>query len=188
MHNVSVKLNLDRFPLTAVIRKSIRRKLIASMIDVRHTPVKLSEGFSLYIDELDTLDLMVNREYEAEETKIIKRALKQGMIGLDIGANIGYYSILMAKKCKKVYAFEPQSDNYKILKRNIKLNNYKDKIISERKALADYTGRAELKISRFNNGGHSIVMKFNVLDRKAVETVDCIRLDDYFRNRENLTL
>ena len=101
MHNVSVKLNLDRFPLTAVIRKSIRRKLIASMIDVRHTPVKLSEGFSLYIDELDTLDLMVNREYEAEETKIIKRALKQGMIGLDIGANIGYYSILMAKKVQE---------------------------------------------------------------------------------------
>ena len=184
MHQVSVNLDLDKFPLTVALRKKIRGILIARM-NVVDIPIKLNEGFSLYTDKLDTLDLLVNKEYEPSETKMIKKSLKRGMIGLDIGANIGYYSILMAERCKKVYSFEPQNDNYKILKRNILLNNCENKIIPERKALANYTGRAALKINRFNNGGHSIAMKFNVLDRKAIETVDCIKLDDYFINKPN---
>ena len=46
----------------------------------------------------------------------------------DIGANIGLYSIYAAKKCSKVYCFEPSIFNLELLGRNIFLNNLVDKI------------------------------------------------------------
>lgn len=42
--------------------------------------------------------------------------------GMDIGANLGYCTLSMAKKCDKVYAFEPDERSRKLLEKNIKLN------------------------------------------------------------------
>ena len=42
---------------------------------------------------------------------------------LDIGANIGVFSVSAAKKGASVYAFEPCKDNFKLLKKNIEINN-----------------------------------------------------------------
>lgn len=45
---------------------------------------------------------------------------------IDIGANIGAFSITTSKICNKVYAFEPFPPVYEIFKKNIKLNNCKN--------------------------------------------------------------
>lgn len=42
--------------------------------------------------------------------------------GMDIGANLGYCTLSMAKKCDKVYAFEPDERSRILLEKNIKLN------------------------------------------------------------------
>ena len=42
---------------------------------------------------------------------------------MDIGANIGIYSLYAAKRGHKVVAFEPESQNFALLQRNISLNN-----------------------------------------------------------------
>jgi len=39
---------------------------------------------------------------------------------LDVGANTGYYTKLIAPKCKKVYAWEPNPRTAQDLKRNLK--------------------------------------------------------------------
>jgi len=38
---------------------------------------------------------------------------------LDIGANIGFYSILSSDFFKKIYSYEPNERNFKVLKKNI---------------------------------------------------------------------
>jgi len=49
---------------------------------------------------------------------------------IDIGANIGVYSIFAARnKNTKVYAFEPMIDNFRLLRKNIKLNKLDGKIL-----------------------------------------------------------
>ncbi len=48
----------------------------------------------------------------------------------DIGANIGVFSLYAAKQGLKVYSFEPESQNYAILNKNIRLNNFKHEIVS----------------------------------------------------------
>src|SRR5687768_11840505 len=47
---------------------------------------------------------------------------------IDAGANIGYLSLYFAKHCQKglVYSFEPDSENFRNLSRNIELNSFKN--------------------------------------------------------------
>ena len=51
---------------------------------------------------------------------ILKQNIYQGNTVLDIGANIGYYTLIMSKlvgSTGKVYAFEPEPKNFEILKK-----------------------------------------------------------------------
>ena len=62
---------------------------------------------------------------------ILKEEVKSDMVTLDLGANIGYLTLIMAEiigKKGKVYALEPDENNFKILTENIKLNGYKNVI------------------------------------------------------------
>lgn len=62
--------------------------------------------------------------YEKEDEEILFSLLKKNAVILDIGANIGWYSLLFSKRLaqSKIYAFEPIQDTYKNLVTNINLN------------------------------------------------------------------
>ena len=59
--------------------------------------------------------------YERELSKRVSRLARRGGVLVDVGANIGYFSILWAalKPDNLVYAFEPSSRNFKMLKENV---------------------------------------------------------------------
>lgn len=68
-------------------------------------------------------------KYEPYETQLILRQTKKGDVVVDVGANIGYYTVLLADKVGKtgkVYAFEPDIISFEILKKNIEANNLKN--------------------------------------------------------------
>jgi len=50
--------------------------------------------------------------------------LSKSNIILDVGANIGAFTLNVAPKVKHVIAIEPEPNNFEMLKRNIKLNNF----------------------------------------------------------------
>ena len=59
--------------------------------------------------------------YEKGETELFKSIVKEGMTVVDIGANIGYYTLIAAKlvgEKGKVFSFEPGPDNYGLLLKN----------------------------------------------------------------------
>jgi FkbM family methyltransferase len=101
--------------------------------------IKTAQG----IDTATILATLINNEYGApiEKSTVI-----------DIGANIGTYSIDCAKKLQKckIYTFEPEENNYKILLENISLNNLDSKIISEKTAIYDKKGKDKLYISTYS--------------------------------------
>jgi FkbM family methyltransferase len=165
------ELNYLRFKVT---------REIASLM-VPKGPILINNSFSMYTDHYDASGLALNRTYEPEQTALIKKNVKKESIALDIGANIGYYSLLFATICKKVYAFEPERENYELLKRNIDLNHFGDRITTERKALSDHEGKLTLNLDRYNFGGHSIIAPRHL---EGTETVSGVRLDDYFKNKE----
>lgn len=71
------------------------------------------------------LDLIRADCFEPDQTEIIRASLPQGGVFIDVGANIGYFSIVAAKcvgPTGLVYAFEPVEDIYRVLCRNVRLN------------------------------------------------------------------
>jgi FkbM family methyltransferase len=87
-----------------------------------------------------------------------------GEIMVDIGANVGMYTIWAAKtRGVKVYAFEPESQNYALLNRNIFSNQLSDRVQAYCIALSDVTGYSQLHLSNFVPGGscHALNEKLN---------------------------
>jgi hypothetical protein len=69
--------------------------------------------------------IFVTGRYEPNEFCVLDRILKPGMTFLDIGANVGLYTLFAAKRVMpngRVLAIEPSSREYEILTRNIDAN------------------------------------------------------------------
>lgn len=45
---------------------------------------------------------------------------------VDVGAHIGKYTVMMAKRCKKVISIEPSPDNFRVLQANIRMNKLRN--------------------------------------------------------------
>lgn len=58
--------------------------------------------------------------WEPKTTQYVEEHLKEGQTFLDVGANVGYYSILASSLGAKVIAFEPSVNNRTLLEKNTK--------------------------------------------------------------------
>lgn len=99
-----------------------------------------------------------NRIWEPYETSVIIKYLKKGDVFLDIGANIGYFSVIASAivgKSGKVIAYEPDENNFRMLKKNIKVNALTN-TIAFKAAISDYSGRGYIYICEDNEGDHHI--------------------------------
>jgi FkbM family methyltransferase len=78
---------------------------------------------------------------------------------VDIGANVGMYTIWAAKtRGVTVFAFEPEAQNYALLNRNIALNDLGAQVKAYCLGLSDQAGFSELHLSGLDVGGscHSL--------------------------------
>ena len=130
-------------------------------------------------------------KYEPYLTKLIleilNRVSARGTDGqddgvfIDVGANIGYYSLLAGKTAKKVYAIEPEELNFSILKKNTQSNGLKN-IELIKAAAGRRQGKVTIKRSKINPGAHKVAVgrgeiKMIKLDEMIKEKVDVIKID-----------
>jgi FkbM family methyltransferase len=118
-------------------------------------------------------------KYEPYETQLILKQAKRGDVVVDVGANIGYYTILLADKVGKsgkVYAFEPDKISFEILVKNIKENKLKNVVVVNA-AVGNKQGKLKLHKSKENFGDYKLYGK-----DKGNETVKIIKLDDFLKN------
>lgn len=147
------------------------------------TDVSQVLGHKMFLDAKDSLELSIGGIYERLEIELVKKEVKKGDVVLDIGANIGYFTLLFAKlvgKRGKVFAFEPAPDNFSLLEKNLKVNGYEN-VILVRKVVSNETEKVRLYLSEQNLGDHRIYDSGD--SRRSVE-VEAIRLDDYFESYE----
>jgi len=123
-------------------------------------PVKLPWGHFIETDLLDSLGLRsAAGNYELSETALCRLLVKPGDSVLDIGANIGYYSLLfgcLVTSTGKVTAIEPDAENFKLLQRNIQKNGL-DKVVDACQiALGDVAHISKLYRSEESGGHHRL--------------------------------
>jgi FkbM family methyltransferase len=109
----------------------------------------------MYLDAQDSLKLGEYGYYEPEETALIKQLLKPTDTVLDIGAHIGYFTLLMAKQCKWVDAFEPEESNFRLLFRNLSINKTSN-VMPHKAAITDEDGYTNLYLCGINSGMHRV--------------------------------
>lgn len=138
------------------------------------------QGHRMWLDDKDTLELAVHEVYEPVETTLLKKLLQPGQTFVDVGANIGYYTLLAARIVGpkgKVYAFEPDLTNFTLLKKNITANGYTN-VVAVNQALSSKTGKAKLYLSPSNRGDHRI---YDSHDGRPSVEIQAASLDGYFK-------
>jgi len=113
---------------------------------------KKFDDFSLYLNA-DNIgisgDLNLRGSWEPGFAWMLL-AEAEGM-AIEVGASVGYFTMMLCSRCDKVIVFEPDRRSRQILKKNIKLNNYQDKVVLHSSALSDSNGVKKIYLAKKPN-------------------------------------
>ena len=109
----------------------------------------LSDGIKIKLHEESLLSQYIYYGYEIEERKYVSSVLREGDCFVDVGANIGLYSLMASElvgQTGRVISFEPTLASYNQFLENIDINRFTN-IDSFNIGLSDLPGQLELYIS-----------------------------------------
>jgi FkbM family methyltransferase len=144
--------------------------------------LEFPKQFDFVKQDLDNLGV-----WEKRTTEYVVNNLKKGQTFLDIGAQVGYFTILASQLGAKVIAFEPSAENRKFLLENIKANSCNDVVVGE-EALSNFHGTAYLYKGKtpgensleknYHNGGEEKeIVKIIKYDELNLPIPDMIKMD-----------
>lgn len=123
--------------------------------------------------------------WEEMTTELFKKLVKEGDTVVDLGANMGYFSLLASRlvgEKGKVYAFEPEPVNYGLLVKNIELNGY-DNIVPVPKAVSNVNGKVEFFIHSTDSGRHVIQDYNEKAENGNLIDAESVTLDEFFKDK-----
>lgn len=131
--------------------------------------------------------LIINGHWEGWITKAFLRLVKEGMVVVDVGANVGYYSILAGGKIKaggKLISFEANPEIYDILFSNIEINGLLGFSEVVNKAVVDRSRELTFNVYHKHKGSSSL-WEDNSVSLRYNDCVEPIKvlgvsLDEYF--------
>lgn len=171
-------LKLARFPWVRRIYAAVYRRTVP---EGQQVEVGL-RGSRFLVDPHDGgvgYQLFIGRGYEDLTADVFESCMRPGMRVLDLGANIGFYSVLAAARVGpqgRVIAFEPAPENVEILARNAKLNAFAQLEVVP-SACSDKAERVTLRLNPRGKGLHTIGSAGADWGRLEIDT---IVLDEYF--------
>ncbi|MFC1904404.1 FkbM family methyltransferase [Chloroflexota bacterium] len=128
--------------------------------------------------------LLVLGSYERGTTRLFKETIQEGMTVIDIGANIGYFTLIAARLVGgegRVFAFEPEPHNFDLLVKNLELNEYSN-VIPVSKAVSNRNGSARLYLDKNNWGAHSLSEECPTHFSGVSVEVEIQTLDDFLKD------
>lgn len=121
--------------------------------------------------------------YEPEETSLVKKLVREGMTVVDLGANIGYYTLMFSDlvgKHGRVLSLEPSPQNFQLLSDNLEINGIENVIVMNAAATAQ-AGKITLHLCDMNFGENRISDHLGDrgdLSQGREVTVDGVTLDE----------
>lgn len=152
-------------------------------------------GHKIFVDTRDislTPHILLDGYWEMWITNVFINLVEDGMNIVEIGTNVGYYSLIFASKVGesgKLFAFEANPQIFDMLHQTIEINGFLNRVELVNKAIMNSSGKISFNILKRHHGSGSIV-KFSDehLERSRDEIeiidIDTISLDEYFNNRD----
>jgi FkbM family methyltransferase len=147
---------IDREPAHSVF---VAGKALLSGTVFKVMPIRVGGG-RLYMNPANTVSLFpyLLGTYDWREIELVRQLVREGDTALDVGANIGYYTLRLATLCGdsgRVHSFEPDPVNFELLRTNVRLNSLPN-VTLHNVALADFDGSSALYRSKLNAGDYSL--------------------------------
>lgn len=127
--------------------------------------------------------------HEPLSTAQYMKEIKPGMTIVEVGSNIGYYAILGAKivgETGKVFAFEPNPDNYHLLKMNIALNGWENLFETFPYGVGAENGSSTFYMMNKGNTSSFIQRNDSTINIEKELTVKMVCLDDFFEDQTGI--
>jgi len=173
-------------PVTRWLRRALNRVVPEGIHPVQIASGDLAGSWLL-------LDLHVDKDlwlgnYEPDVAEAIRRFVPAGGTAYDLGANIGYTTLLLARRVGesgKVFAFEPLASNLERLRQAVGLNDLGGRITIVPAAVGAKSGPSEFRVHA--SGGMGRLGEGAGRDHGFVATasVDVVTLDDFVYGQGN---
>jgi FkbM family methyltransferase len=124
--------------------------------------------------------LLEHRSWEPHITRYLTQNLTPDDVFIDVGANLGFFTILCAPLVSRVIAFEPVSLSHRYCKANIALNGLTNVDLFQCGLWSENT-TANIKTDTSNMGGASISRDGSAF---GVESIRCVSLDSMIASGE----
>jgi FkbM family methyltransferase len=151
------------------------------MVETLHPGIRLRLYFD---DELSWL--IYGEDFEWQERQFLCRFLKRGDVFVDVGANIGLFTLIAAfcvgpDGC--VHSFEPCARTFQRLLANVRMNDFSSVSCSQM-ALSDTSGTSSMFASLGGHAAWNSLASIASDETFAAETVRCAVWDDYARENQ----
>ena len=170
------------------------KKIFRTLLDLVFTNKRFSvkeillfgSRVMIYIDQ-HTGRKIALKQFEREETEFLYKFVKKDFVCLDIGSNIGYYSVLFASKGAKVYSFDPVRENYAIQTMTCALNpklaiELRNCAIGSSSGMISFSVPEQTSLTRINSnsvarGQDARTVELIAIDELYLPKVDVIKID-----------
>lgn len=173
------------FPLEYLVDVFLKSAEFLNFQEQAAQPVLVEiEGINIYIRRNDFfIGAIIEKygTYEPHVTDELKKTLKEGGVFVDIGANIGYFTLLAASLVGPqgfVHAFEPHSDNCESIQRSLEVNAFKNVTVYPF-AIAESRKTFQLDVTGSSSNGRVVDFSPHAVQGAGPERlVEAITLDE----------
>jgi FkbM family methyltransferase len=162
-----------------IYKRILRRKFLKVTDEIYH--------LDFHIEIHDTMGRKIYKRgsLHPEHTSfLLTLSFADDDVILDIGANIGWYSIVLKHNIRpKVtfYAFEPEPLNFELLTKNI-AHNHITNIEAVNKAVAEKSGQSTLFLYHPKNSGRHSLLDINPQTNKSIQ-VETVNIEDFLKGQ-----
>jgi FkbM family methyltransferase len=158
---------------------------LSQLLNRNPTIVQFNDGTRFAVMDLEDF-YHASMCYESKTLAFVLKRLAHGGVFVDVGANIGGYTIRVAKTAR-VYALEPHPRNFHLLNLNVELNQKQNNVRAFQIAAGSSFCKAKLFVSNFH-GRHSLLDKQvgNATKCHSAVEVDVMPLDFILANEDHI--
>jgi len=171
-------LALSKLGIGRRVDALLRRLMLARLPN----PIVTNDLTLYYTSKESMVPELAVGTYESETQSLFRSLLTPGAAMVDVGANLGFFSLL-GSQCVgpsgRVYAFEPNPDVYALLVKNVEVNGFQNIVRTFKKAVSNEEGFRTVFLGHVGSEFSSFFETAGTGSESII--VETVTLDDFFR-------